>query len=490
MNFSNRDFMSLSVPGESFYNRLFLPVILNAVDEAEKNVKAPRLLILSAALTSIATAAQGMISVRKPNEQIVPASLMLLTVANSGERKSTAENVFLKGVRIFQEERDATYQKELSDWSARLQIWEVHRKSLLKEISRLDGTEEGEESKRFLEHEAGKPTKPRRFKILYEDSTSEALFLGLYQNIPTAGLISSEGGGVLNGRVLKDLSGPNALWSGDAITIDRVSSESYEVRACLTVSLMVQESLFLSYMAKHGERSRGSGLWARFLVCSPMSTQGTRLITGGDTLWHSCDAFSERIREILEESVEFLSEPARARLVVGFSREAAKKWVSVFNEIELAIGPGGRYFGMGDHASKLADNIARVAALFHFFEKGSGDISLEILDAAIEVCFLYSDEFLRLFSILPKEQVDAQKLDEWLQGKRNSGERLVAKNSILKYGPKDVRDVKYLNPAIEVLLGEGRILLAKVGKTTYLDIWPERSMNNFSPRTILSPYDR
>ena len=132
MNLFNNVSGWLPVPGGAFPRSMALPVILAAIDEAERNIKAPRALVFSSALTAIATAAQGSIDVCKPNGQVVPASLMLLTVANSGERKSTAENVFMRGVRRFQEEMDVIYQTELSDWSARQAIWEVRRKDILK----------------------------------------------------------------------------------------------------------------------------------------------------------------------------------------------------------------------------------------------------------------------------------------------------------------------------------------------------------------------
>lgn len=487
MSFFNNVSGWLPVPGRAFPRSMALPVILGAIDEAERNIKAPRALVFSSALTAIATAAQGSIDVCKPNGQVVPASLMLLTVANSGERKSTAENVFMRGVRSFQDEMDVIYQTELSDWSARQSIWEVRRKAILKKTLLLDQEEGGDACKQLMEHQARAPVKPRRFKLLYEDATSEALFLGLHQNIPVAGLISSEGGGVLTGKAFNDLSKQNALWSGDVITVDRVSAESYEVRGRLTVSLMVQESSFFSYMEKHGEKSRGSGLWARFLVCSPESTQGTRFIAEGGAPWDCCESFSERIGEILKNSVEFLSDSTRPKLLVRFSQAAVHRWLSIFNGVESEIRPGGRYFGIGDHASKLADNIARVAALFHFFEKRSGDIAVETLEAAIDVCFWYSDEFLRMFSSPPQEEIDAKKLDAWLQLKRESRERFVPKNSILKLGPNQLRDVKRLDPAIEVLVAQGKVLLSKFGKVTYVDIFPECSMSNFAGRSVLAP---
>ena len=488
MSFSYGVSSWLPVPGGAFPRSMALPIIGGAVDEAERNIMAPRALIYSAALTAMATAAQGSIDVCKPNGQIGPVSIMVLTVANSGERKSTAENVFMGGVRCFQDEMDVIYQSELSDWRAKQSIWDARRKAILKEALLLDQAEGGDPNKQLMEHQACTPIKPRRFKLLYEDATSEALFLGLHQNIPVAGLISSEGGGVLTGKAFNDLSKQNALWSGDVITVDRVTAESYEVRGRLTVSLMVQESSFFSYMEKHGEKSRGSGLWARFLVCSPESTQGTRFIAEGAAPWDCCDRFSERVGEILKSSVEFLADSKKPKLVVRFSQAAIHRWVSIFNGVEAQIRPEGRYFGMGDHASKLADNIARVAALFHFFEKKDGEVAVETLEAAIEVCFWYSDEFLRVFSSQPQEEADAQKLDAWLQVKRESGERFVPKTSIERFGPNPVREVKRLDPAIEVLVAQGKVLLSKNGKVAYLDIFPERSMSNMNTRSVLAPF--
>lgn len=463
--------------------------IVNAVDEAEFNIKAPRALVISSALTAIATASQGIIDVCKPNGQIVPVSLMILSVANSGERKSTVENVFLREIRAFQEERDLLYQKDLGKWRAQRMIWEERGKALLKEASRLRDEESDEGYDQFLEHQTKEPVMPRRFKMLYEDSTSEALFLGLYQNISSAGLISSEGGGVLAGRAFNDLAKQNALWSGDALVVDRVSVDSYKLVARLTTSLMVQEKLFSAYMVKHGEQSRGSGLWARFLACYPISTQGERLIIEGDVSWRSCEKFSARIREVLEESVPFLACPEKPRLVVRFSRQAARKWVEIFNEIESEIKPGGKYFGVGDHASKLADNIARVAALFSYFENGIGEISLGTLNSAMDLCFWYSDEFLRLFTPASPEEIDVRALQSFLQEKRNEGQRFVPKNSILQLARGRVRKVKYLNPAIEVLSGQGKISLRKFNRTMYVDLYPESAMENFSGRSIFAPYN-
>ena len=463
------------LPGrEGFFpNYMPLPLLSAAVDEAQNNIKAPRPLIFSTALAAIAVAIQGLFDVRKPNGQRVPLSLMLLTIANSGERKSTVENVFLGAIRTVQKQQNLIYQTALNEWKTELHIWETKKKAILKSIHKKAIQEEpsDDEDRRFKALESAKPTKPKQFKLLYEDATSEALFRGLHQDLPTAGLISSEGGGILNGRALNDLSKQNALWSGDSITVDRVSIESYVLAdARLTVSIMAQESAFQNYMEQRGEQSRGSGLWARFLVCQPLSTQGSRTIENGTWSSEHGDKFAARLSELLQLNQALMKDSGRAKGVINFSPEASERWLNVFNAIEVEIRPNGRFAEAGDHASKLADNIARVAALFHCFEGFEGDISLDTVNSAINLCAYYSDEFIKLFIPPPQEETDANDLYYYLQNAM-IGCMNIPKNHILKFGrPPHLREKSRLNPALEILCQQGRASVFLQGRTTYISL--------------------
>lgn len=459
--------------GSRFPRHLPLVLLSAALNEAENNIQAPRPLILSGALTAISLACQGLIDVCKPNGQRTPASLMLLSIAESGERKTTAENIFLSPIRDFQKLESARYQEFHSEWSARMDAWKAKKNAILKSLSKsvISGVDSSESELVLIAHEKTKPVKPRQFKMIYEDSTSEALFSGLHQNLRTAGLISSEGGGVLNGRALNDLSKQNALWSGDSITVDRASVDSYEIQSArLTVSIMVQDQSFKSYMEHRGEKSRGSGLWARFLVCRPRSTQGTRTISNGIMSWEHCSKFAERITEILKKNLYLLDEPDKARDVVSFSPEAVERWLEVFNEIELGIRIGGRFSEMADLASKLADNIARVAALFHYFEGAEGLVSCDTLDAAIDLCCWYSDEFFDIFIPPPEEETDSAELEAWIRAYIDDGRRLVPKNIIRQYGPNKLRGKQRLERALGVLQDKGIIDYLIRGKTTYVKL--------------------
>lgn len=473
MNFANHyNFPSnILVSPQSFH----LPLLQAAVNEAQSNIQAPLQLIVTAALTTIAVVLQGLVDVLKPNGQVVPTSLMLLAIANSGERKSTVENVFLGPVRAFQQQHSLMYQSQVQQSQVKYDIWVTRRKAMLKGINKKAdlGLPTQDEEQQLLVHQKNQPIEPKEFKLLYEDSTSEALFLGLHENLPTAGLTSSEGGGVLGGRVLNDLSKMNAIWSGDSITVDRKTAKSFVLNeARLTVSIMAQESAVSDYMKRRGETSRGAGLWARFLVCHPPSTQGYRSTLNGTQSWEHRGHFVERLTELLQQNVVLLQDSAQKKQVIKFTPEASVRWQEIANDIELKIRPGGCFESAGDHASKLADNIARVAALLHCFEKFDGDIVLSTLETAIDFCGSCSNDFLKLFMPPPQEQLDAGELDSWLNRFRSANKRYVPKNHIRQYCPSKLRERIRLNRALETLCNNGKVLLCGLGRTAYVDVMP------------------
>jgi hypothetical protein len=453
-----------------------LLLIKHAVDEAQNNIQAPRELVFVAAVTAISVVVQGLVDVRKPTGQCVPVSMNTVTLADSGERKTTVLDYFVEGIQEYQKKKKQEYLRSMKRWKVDTGIWEKLNRSYLRKIERLSVAGEciDEEKLRLLQHEHDKPNKPRLFKLLYEDATPEALYFGMYQDLPTAGLISSEGGGVLNGRVMNELFKQNIIWSGGSIDCARKTGESYTLDdGRLTTAIMVQIKVFQDYLNRSGERSRSSGLLSRFLFCIPRSTQGTRFIDNGTVSWEYRDKFSQRIVELLELNSLLLSTPKYVRKVIGFSPEASELWLDVANAIEAEIREGGRFEGLGDHASKLADNIARASALFHVFEGFEGDISVKTLEFAVDFCLWCSDDFNYLFAVPkpdPVEVADAAELDEWMWRCRDKGVVWMEKNYIRQYCPNKLREKGRLDRALGELYLQGKISFYFEGKKEFVDL--------------------
>lgn len=167
--------------------------------------------------------------------------------------------------------------------------------------------------------------------------------------------------------------------------------------------------------------------------------------------------------------MEAISTPGFKREVVKFTPEAADAWVQYFNFVEQQIQPGGWYAEASDHASKLADNVARVAAAFHYFEGFEGDISLKTFETARMLVEDASKDFMSLFVPGPPGDAEADLLEKWFYEKMVvHGRTWVAKSLIMNKVPNPLRRKAVLDPALNILVLRGRIQLQIYNRTCYI----------------------
>tara|TARA_R110000737_G_scaffold282984_1_gene289647 strand:- start:7148 stop:8215 length:1068 start_codon:yes stop_codon:yes gene_type:complete len=326
----------------------------------------------------------------------------------------------------------------------------------------------------LLTHQENAPIKPRLPMQRYEDSTPEALHSGLSENIPNAFLSSSEGGVLLHSRIMSHTPVLNSFWSGDSVTVNRKSEEPHTVEdPRLTVSIMVQGSALERFMRKTKDDVRGNGFLSRFLVCAPFSNCGFRQANGMDCSRDGLQAFNERLHELLSQAAEL--DDYTCKKVIKFSDEAKRIWLDVYNDIEFKMGPNGIYQDVKDHASKLPENIARVAALIHYFDSSSEEgISAATLMESINLVGYFSSQFMNVFCAPPKYVTDAQNLMQWLSVYANSGIRYLKRNNILQFGPKGTRKKADLEAALEYLKPNNDLTEMISRKTRIIDLWPRQ----------------
>jgi len=181
-------------------------------------------------------------------------------------------------------------------------------------------------------------------------------------------------------------------------------------------------------------------------------------MTNFTTSWQRTNDFNKRVIELLRRNSAF-QEGQEGRKAIKFSPAAAVRWMEVFNEIELAMLKGGRYERMPDFASKLADNMARIAAIIHYFEGVEGEISLEVFEFAVELGYWFSDQFKGVFVPPSQLEIDSVELYEWLLARRAKDGRDTKKNEVLQSGPFRMRKKEVLEPILNMLSGENKILL-------------------------------
>ncbi|MBE0472101.1 MAG: DUF3987 domain-containing protein, partial [Methyloprofundus sp.] len=94
------------------YSKFPHKTILSAVLSVEEKIGAPIALIMTSVLAAISLALQGQIRVQRPSPGVSPSHVGLyqLVIAESGERKSSVDELFLKPFNTFTQ----GYKKELT----------------------------------------------------------------------------------------------------------------------------------------------------------------------------------------------------------------------------------------------------------------------------------------------------------------------------------------------------------------------------------------
>jgi putative DNA primase/helicase len=443
-------------------------------------------MVAASALAALSLACQAHIDAKRLEKLSGPVGLFLLTIADSGERKSTCDGFFTKTITEYEEAQAEAAKPVLKDYKAAIEAWEAKRGGVKDKIRQLakdqKPTTSMESALRDLEHE--KPEPPRIPRLLYADATPEALSYGLATQWPSGGVVSAEAGivfgshGMGKDSVMRNLGLLNQLWDGKSLTIDRRSTESFSVRgARLTVALQVQEPTLREFFTRSGALARGTGFLARFLVAWPESTQGMRMIDpdapDGPVTWPHLAAFNQRIAAILNQPVPIDKNGVLTPALLSMAPDAKATWVQYHNSIEGELSSGGELYDVRDVASKSADNAARLAALFQLFEGASGEITVDAFEGASRITAWHLHEARRFFGelALPAELADAARLDNWLiEYCRRERTHLVATREAHRLGP--IRDKEKMKAALRELEELDRVVVVEEGRRKTIKVNP------------------
>ena len=461
-----------------------------AAEEVQGFTKAPMPLVMSSALAVLSLAAQGHIDVKREERLQGPSGLFLLTIADSGERKSTCDQFFTSAIRDYEQEQAELAKPELKRHAAEIAAWEAEREgiiSAIKQSGKMAKAVSGKDIKTLradlAEHEHHKPEAPRVPQLMRGDDTPENLAFVLARGWPSAGVVSAEAGivfgahGMGGDSIMRNLALLNILWDGGVLSIGRKSSDSFTVRgARLTVGLQVQEATLRSFFEKSGKLARGTGFLARFLVAWPESTQGYRPFTEAPSAWPALAAYHRRIADILAIPAPIGEDGALSPVVLSLSPEAKAAWVEFHDAIEKELCSGGELYDVRDVASKTADNAARLAGLFQVFEHGMGGaIGLEAFESASSIAAWHLTEARRFFGelALPAEMADAVRLDTWLiEYCRKQRTHLVPVQKVQQFGPGGLRRKPAMETAVRELEELGRARMGKEGRSKVIEVNP------------------
>lgn len=444
----------------SNYGTFNLPILQPAVNEATANLQGPLPMAQWSAISVASAASHGLADVKNPRGFVESTSIFSIVVARSGEGKTAVDSVFKRGVTRFEAARREHRNKAMKDYEEALLMFDVKKQSFAHGLRRAinDGGDVAAAEQALAAHMKTKPAKPRLFCPFMEYTTPEGWYAFLVDNVPVCTITSDEAAAIIGGRTFSRLEPYNQAWGGGPISVNTKKDGNLSLPwVRFSMGLMVQPDPLNRMLETSAKKGKENGFFARSIVCDSGTTQGTRFCRDGTVSWTYSDAFADRVEQLLEMAESAHRQEGYEPEVLVFSPEAESHFLNVHNRIEGEICVGGRYECAGDHATKLSSNIARVAAVLHFFEGFEGDISLDTLKAAQVLCEDASLDYLRLFVPPPRDLQDAMILNNWLDDYRKRGYTSIPKNYARKHCPNALRSEGRFYIAADVLINKGVI---------------------------------
>jgi hypothetical protein len=444
-----------------------LPKLISAaVTEYRAYGQQPLSLIASSAVSAASLASQGLADVARDSRLIGPISLNFSSVAASGERKTSADRHFTGEIRKWQADKRESLAGEDGKARAEIAAWEAERDGLLAKIKgasgkKADGDKADIEAMKndLAKLEQNKPAGIIMPMLFYEDVNAETLAVTLAEGWPSASLWSDEGGlvigsnGMSDENLMKFVALLNRLWDGNSFERLRLTAKCAEIKGRrFTISLMMQPTVMARMLGACGGATRNMGFIARNLVAWPTSTIGQRRYREPPACMPRINELNSRLRELLDERLPMRGpQNALEPPALPLSSKAKDDWKSFFNGIEAELSRTGELGDIPDIGSKIAENAARMAGVFHVItHEPAGDIGKELMDGAIAVVSWHLNEARRVIDAnrKPEDAADAELLLEWTLRQEAAP---IDPRAILRLGPGRLRDKKRRDAAIKVL---------------------------------------
>lgn len=443
----------------------FLAVVRDAANELIRNVQAADALVGMSLINAMSVACQGLIDVKLPTGQVRPVSQNLLLVAASGERKSTVAKLVMSPFSEADSQAEAAHKQKVDQYQAELGLWRAKAKGMRSAISRATskGQSTEELDRQLIDHALAKPSEPRLRRLLREDITVTAIREALQGDGESIAITTDEGHMLFKGDAMRHVGLLNRLWdSPEMLPRDRPDDDHRLVmNPRVSVSIMTQPGPLKEFLEKGGAIARESGHWARYLVGSPPSRMGYRLVNADEPTWDCLPTFHARVRELLAQHRTMIESGKIERKLVGFTVDAKTRWVDLASQTEGLLRQGEYLSDINDFASKVMEILARLAATMHHFSGEVGDITLDTLERAFAIVRWHIEEYKFLFSpqfVVPQDLVDAQAVAAYLHSRVWQGptsDTHIPKNHVLRNGP--VRERNRLNAALGLLAARGAI---------------------------------
>jgi hypothetical protein len=444
-------------PAERFPTEALGEILGGAVQAIVNIIQVPEALAGQSVLAAATLAVQSHADIRLPTGQRKPISSFFVTIASSGDRKTSSDLEAMRAVQEREDELLAEYEAKQAQYALERESWDIERKKIMSIKNRADRDE-------ALSGLGPAPEAPLHPILSCPEPTIEGLYRTLSQGQPSMGLFSDEGGQFIAGHGmnqenrLKSAAALSSLWDGTPIKRVRVSDGVMILPGRrLALHLMAQPEAAIRWLGD--DVLLDQGLLSRLLVVAPESLAGRRPWREPDPRSRTAlNRYEARLAALLRRQPRFKQGGGNALdpRVIDVSAEARAAWIAFFNLIERQLGADGSLHPVKGLAAKLAEHAARLAAVIALVEDIEAPaIELRHIEAGIALAEHYASEALRLHGmaqILAPLKL-AKQLLKWLR--ETWDEDVISPIEVYQSGPNPIRDAARAREIMAILVEHG-----------------------------------
>ncbi len=448
------------IPAGEAYPVEALGPLRDPVEAVQGFTQAPVAIPAASALAVASLAVQGFADVETLGG-FAPVSLYFLTIAQSGERKSSCDKPLLRGLREYEREQSEVYAAAFKTWANDLELHDAKRKGALRDAAsgKPDKRTEAEADLAALGDAPEGPILPDRTA---SEPTLEGLFRAFLQGQPSLGLFSDEAGQFLGGHAMnadnrmKTLGGLNSLWDGSEIKRTRAGDGVFTLRGRrMALHLMAQPVVMHGFISD--PLASGLGFLPRCLICEPASSIGQRLSANMRRDDAALSIFAARLKSILSRTLPTWDDGRTLKPGSLMLTPSARALLVAFSDaMEAAQAPRGALSHITGTASKVAEQAARIAgALTLWADLDASEVQPAVMADAITLAQFYLSEASRLASAATVSvEIDrAEALRKWLSDGWMEPEVLV--RDVVRLGPNPLRESPKARAALGILERHG-----------------------------------
>jgi len=250
-----------------------------------QKTRTPEAICAQSVLAAASLVMQSRSDVTLPFGQKRPLSNFFLSIAETGERKSSADSEAIQAIKEYEGKLDGQYQAEYDQWKSEQDVWEQERQRILHDKKY---NANGQARKAALNALGSSPCEPLLPMLICDEPTVEGLCKLFPKAQPRLGVFSTEGGQFIGGysmsedHKLKTVSTLSQLWDGVPVKRIRVGDGVSIMRGRrISMHLMIQP--YIAQKTLSDPLLRNQGFLSRLLTIAPASTAGTRFYQEGLT---------------------------------------------------------------------------------------------------------------------------------------------------------------------------------------------------------------